>query len=464
MKTKLLCLLFSTLIFAAAQGDLWLDEIWSLVFAMSVDSPLDFFGRIPHDNNHPLNSLFLYLLGDQEILFSYRLLAVFSGAASLWLIRWFAEAEWGEAEAFVSVAMAGSSYPLLLYFSEARGYAPAIFFCLLAFTAWRRGLDRGEWWLPSLFWVSSVLGVLSHATALMPVSAFALAGLTHELRTNDSLAQTIPRFLKFHLPPLAFLLGWYVFFLRKIFFGGGAIYETRLVIGRASALLLGLPDAPGFREVAIGVSLGLVVCGCWVLARENRTLAVFFASALVLSPALMLFLSNPKFLYFRYFVVGFPFFFLLVARWVCLSYRSLPAMTRWVPVTLVVLILTGQVCRDFRLVTLGRGQYSAAVQYLGEQSSQGEIWVGTDHFFRNSVVLRYYAARVGLAGELRLIEEQDWAEHEPEWIFTHSQDPGHQPPERFGVAAVGNSRLLKTFGFARDSGWSWFVYRREDQI
>ena len=44
--------------------DFWFDEAWSwLLVQQLVASPLDVLTRVHVDNNHPLNSLFLYLFG-----------------------------------------------------------------------------------------------------------------------------------------------------------------------------------------------------------------------------------------------------------------------------------------------------------------------------------------------------------------------------------------------------------------
>ena len=118
---------FSLLIVAAARGDLWLDEIWSLGFALDSSSAADVFCRFKHDNNHVLNTLYLYLVSHADDFMVFRTLSVLSGIASLWLLTWIAGQERRKTEAMLVLIMAGSSYPLLLYFSEARGYAPAVF-------------------------------------------------------------------------------------------------------------------------------------------------------------------------------------------------------------------------------------------------------------------------------------------------------------------------------------------------
>src|SRR3954454_20586773 len=48
---------------AAAQGGLWTDEAWSVIYAAQARDPLGVFLRINHDNNHHLYSLWLQAIG-----------------------------------------------------------------------------------------------------------------------------------------------------------------------------------------------------------------------------------------------------------------------------------------------------------------------------------------------------------------------------------------------------------------
>ena len=265
----LMFLLSAALIIAAARGDLWLDEIWSLYFARHAHSVLDVFVRFHHDNNHPLNTLFLYLAGERKSLFVYRLLAVLSGIGSVLLVGSIARKDWGYPEALCSVALAGTSYPLLLYFSEARGYAPAIFFALAAYALLRHTLQRFRLRGLLLFWAACILGMVSHATFIMVSIAFAAGGLAHEFRVAGPLRSKALRWTALQLPPLLFFAWWYMFFLKNMTTGGGPVYGTMAVIGQASALLLGFPDAPAFHVAAILSVLILIVLGANSLGRKR---------------------------------------------------------------------------------------------------------------------------------------------------------------------------------------------------
>ena len=46
----------------SAMNDLWMDEIWSVELVRELHSPLEIFTKIHHDNNHYLNSLFIYFV------------------------------------------------------------------------------------------------------------------------------------------------------------------------------------------------------------------------------------------------------------------------------------------------------------------------------------------------------------------------------------------------------------------
>ena len=48
---------------AVIDNDLWLDEVWSVQHAASVESPAEIFFSLHHDNNHHLNTLWLWLCG-----------------------------------------------------------------------------------------------------------------------------------------------------------------------------------------------------------------------------------------------------------------------------------------------------------------------------------------------------------------------------------------------------------------
>jgi len=75
---------------ALARGDLWLDELWSLSFARQITWPWEVLTALHHDNNHPLNTLALFLTvklaGAHAAPVVYRLLPLAAGIAAIPLL------------------------------------------------------------------------------------------------------------------------------------------------------------------------------------------------------------------------------------------------------------------------------------------------------------------------------------------------------------------------------------------
>ncbi len=78
--TIFVCLIATALRIAAARGELWLDEVWSIRLVQEhAHSPSDIFLHLQHDNNHFLNSLWVYAVGPDGSAWMYRWPAVVAG-------------------------------------------------------------------------------------------------------------------------------------------------------------------------------------------------------------------------------------------------------------------------------------------------------------------------------------------------------------------------------------------------
>ena len=426
---------------AAARGDLWLVEIWSIDFARSAASAIDLFA-IHHDNNHVLNTLYLYLVRGLRATFVFRLLAVTCGFASV-IAAGFAALEWGRAEAVWTMAVTGLSYPLVLYFSEARGYAPAIFFALVAFIILRRSRGRNDL-LPAIaFWVACALGVLAHLTFVAIVIAFAAGSLTW---------RSVSRMFVWHAPPLVMSIGWVSYFSRDFVFGRGPVYSWRMVLDRGAAVLLGLPD--GAQSIAFAVYVVIVGAGTYVLWRRSDEMWIFGPVVCLLAPALLLVVAQPRYLYFRYFVVTFPFFYLLAVK-LAMEMRQRP-----VAVAIALLFFAGQLVRVTTLVRVGRGHYRAALHRMVQDTTTERISVGSDDDVANGTVLRFYAADLPPSRVLRYIPIGEWATEPPEWFIYHTQDVNAAAPPGLTLRGAGSYRFVQRFPFEGTSGMEWFLFRR----
>jgi hypothetical protein len=451
-------LLSSILIIAAARGDLWLDEIWSLAFARDARSITDIFVRFQHDNNHPLNTLFLYFLGEQKIFLTHRLLAVLSGIGSMFLIGYIAKNEWGYREALCSILLTGTSFPLLLYFSEARGYAPAIFFALACYILLRQNSRHFTFGKLVLFWTYSILGILSHSTFIIAAAGFCIGNLAREFNVAGSVRQKYLRIIAHHAPPLIFYVWWYTFFLKNMVIGGGPVYQIRDVVAQGSAMMLGFPQAAGIEDAAMFFVLALIIAGVFFLYRERDSQWLFFLIILTFSPAVIYIISHPVIIYFRYFLVCAPFFYLLTSHLICKCLRFRPYYWRLFVVVAVAMVIAGQTQRDYQLLKFGRGQYSAAIEYIAKNST-GTVLVGSNHDFRIKMLFDFYVARAAEGNRLCYIERYKWIHVLPEWII--GENISYQHPDEITVNRIWTYYFIREYRSAEVSGWNWFLFRRE---
>ena len=123
----------------AAQDELWLDELWSFRLVHTLTEPAGIFTRLHHDNNHHLNSLYLWFVTGSPVWIRYRLHVVAAGIVTLVVAAVLARREGGRAQAFGVTLLLSGSFLMVLYGSEARGYALAVCFAFSAALLAARG-------------------------------------------------------------------------------------------------------------------------------------------------------------------------------------------------------------------------------------------------------------------------------------------------------------------------------------
>ncbi|MDE2510634.1 MAG: hypothetical protein KGL74_05885, partial [Elusimicrobia bacterium] len=104
----------------ALRTEPWLDEIWSIMFARAAKSVGDVLFGLHHDNNHPLNTLWLYWTSGRRDWALWRLPSFVSGLLIVGILAWD---ETDPAAGLLAAALAAGSAVMALYSTEARGYA-----------------------------------------------------------------------------------------------------------------------------------------------------------------------------------------------------------------------------------------------------------------------------------------------------------------------------------------------------
>ena len=159
---------------AAAQGGLWTDEAWSVVYAAQARDAVGVFLRINHDNNHHLYSLWLQAVGPAASPLLARAPAILAGALSVVLAALFAGRR-SSAAGIVAALLFALSPALVVFGSEARGYAMMVLAALLMLLIVSDAIDGPPVRHASLMLTGlAIFGMFSHLTVAAPVAIAAL--------------------------------------------------------------------------------------------------------------------------------------------------------------------------------------------------------------------------------------------------------------------------------------------------
>jgi hypothetical protein len=466
----LAALLFGAILRRGSLGaEFWLDEIWSYDLSREAASVWDIF-TLRHDNNHHLNTLWLWLCPDAASWTLYRLHSLVAGLASIVLAALFAR-RWGTPDAVFAAFLMAGCYWLVLSASEARGYALAVCFALLALLALAHYLQIGSRRSLVLFWLSSMAGFLSHLTFVHAYLGFVAWTMRRRSKERRSALDEIRFLLVCHGVPAVFFVGFYLVSIRGMEIGGGDREPVVDVLGRLISMGLGGPATGLGMIFALSGAVFLLGLGLWLLAKRPGELWVFFAVAIVGSPALFL-LRPPAFLFERYFLIPFVFFLLLTAYVLGTLWRTaLQSDDRLARRTLVLLVmlavLAGNVRHVHAFVLAGRGEFHEALPWLVENDRDDMITVTGDlhpklpvHDFRVRKYVQFYARYLDDPREVRYFDHDDMPAGGASWLLIHQ--PYERPaPGPFEHDARGNTyRLVREYPLRGRSCWGWFVYRQ----
>jgi hypothetical protein len=413
-------------IFVRAWGlftDLWLDELWSMNMALSASSPLNLATvyKFKHDNNHILNTVWIYFVGAGRPFYVYRMLAFACGVLSLPLV-WSLSRRHGERAAALATMLVATWYQFAHYTSESRGYAPMLFFILLAWWSLDRYLLSATWYHAAIFVSACALGILSHFSFI-----FALPGFMYLAWINGGWRQV----MALNPVPLAFAYAVYDEFVRKMRIGGGPVLGIKGAIDQYSAQTIGL--------VAVPILVVCIIAIAWNLRREGLVLLVILAA---MAGSLML--RKPTYIYGRYFIAFTPFLLILMARWMA-TWQSGQAV-----VSILILWVAGQAQLTQTFLHYGRGSYGEAMRYM-QATNPGTIGPAYERGLFDSTLIRFYGPRAG-APEMRMSLRR------PDWVVLSKRD-GYQPTfDLYGGHYVFD-RVYECDGIA---GTPWFLYRRSD--
>ena len=357
--------------------------------------------------------------------------------------------------AWIATYLVGSSYVLILYSDQARGYSCEVFFAFLCYYFLEIYLEKRKLGAAFLFGFGAAMGLLSH-TAFLAFFAATLPWVAWRLfQLRSTPARIIADLLLCYAVPSLLFAALYLADIRHMGILGGT--PTTVFDGYSTALAYAFPPiAQGTDTIAmfIIVVAGLAAGG-WVLWRERSDSLIFFAGAIVVFPLGLVILGS-SLLYVRYFIIGIAFGLVLLSiflAWLWPRRRVLCA----------ALLLAYAIANGRCILILfndGQGNYSEAVRILTQQTRRPIITVGGDQDFRIGVVLQFYCGQLPGNREVLYYPMGNWPQGGPEWVIYQKESYELPVPRR---AVIGDGQhnhyaLVKIIPAAPLSAQHWFIY------
>lgn len=433
-----------------ARGELWIDEVWTLSLLTDVAGVGEIVWGINHDNNHILNSVWLYLIGPDAAPIAQRGLSIVFGALSAG-VAFRIGMRRGMAEGLAAALLFAATYPMVYFGSEARGYAGLILLCLCALVLLEREFTAPAARNRLLLGVALALAVLSQFIALAVVGLLGFWTAWRAWRQTKRLGAAEQATLTIFLPTLVLLilLGAAILYgAVRDGFAIGNVEETGLVgaldgYGRLVALLLGmppsLPAALGLVALAAALLFAALVWG----RRGNDRLALHVAGLAGL-PALMIAAGLPNLDLPRYFLPGGILFLLLLADLFGAAWRH-GGGARITAVAVLTAILVGNAAALKTFYETRRSHFGEALALMAEETPGRPLVFGADQDFRATTMVGFLAPALGLATVH--VPGDSWCATPPDWLL---YDPVRLGQDRTEVRYAGADCELR---FERRGAW-----------
>jgi hypothetical protein len=177
----------------------------------------------------------------------------------------------------------------------------------------------------------------------------------------------------------------------------------------------------------------------------------------------MLGINSRPYVYVRYFVVLFPFFFLMLGEAMdAVAKRFKEA--RVAVVGLCVLMLVGNALSTADFLRVGRGGYLDAVQYMAARTPWPTVKVGGDHDFRNGLPIIFYSRYLPKNRTMVYLRLDAWPSEGPDWLLIHNTCNEDFIPNPVVKVRGGTYRLVKSYPVLDLSGVGLHLYRNDSRF
>jgi hypothetical protein len=444
----------------AAQGGLWTDEAWSLVYAQQAGDALGVLTRINHDNNHHINSWWLQLVGPEASPMLMRGLSIITSSITIWVAAAIGFRR-NRVSGVITAALFALSPIMVVYGSEARGYAPMML--ALMIMIWRIDiwLDDQSGSKPALLLtLCALLGSFSHLTMLPALAMLGLwvflAVVQRQSFVNatkiaaDLLAPALTvSFLG--LCAVIMIASWSETGLQV----GGYIPFAWPLFASALGELLTLSTGIGYAaQQSFWAILAMAAMGLAMLFTPWRVPVqrkCFYAALIITMPVVVVILNLGNSQYARYYLPAAAAILLLLAEWIG-QLTNQRTRTRIGGIGVLLLILGLALWQNYLLIGSQRGHPELAVHIIAKADPQGAKV--TNELVRADATLKVSAAAQDYP--LTIVQAKCGA---VEFHFITGVARQHRPQT---LPECGSSMRLVAFGDAiGPSGESWSLYQRQ---
>jgi predicted membrane-bound mannosyltransferase len=448
---------------AAATGGIWLDEAWSVVYARDVPPFFGVFSSINHDNNHHLNSLWLQLVGPSAPPIAMRLLSIISGTLSIGLAA-LITARRSQAAALISALLFALSPILVLYGSEARGYAPFVLAFLSAIFVIDRWLSEGGQPPRRALAVIAAFGILSHLLMVPALCALAAwVWLDHWGRSDWRAAtrSTLDALTPAALTAATIMIT--IFGVARVVAGGMMVggYEAFSwpLFGYAMTHLSSATTGIGAFESVSLITLCAALASIATLiaaGQMKRARLSFYAPLIAMMPVAVMLVQPGNTAFPRYYLVVAVGVLLIAGEAAGAAWERRSSFARVLAAAVICAWLGGSALQVRGLQSNQRGNASAAVAAMERMSPSGaRVMIG---HYRSEAALAVMSAQThypittkNAATEQNCANSQFW--------FNETYDAVPRPTQftacgtRWNEVAGADSVGL--------SGQSWSLYARQ---
>lgn len=477
----LLAMLGLWLRWRAAQGELWLDEVWSMTLVAPLRHAGQVFWAISHDNNHFLNSLWLFAMGPDASVTSLRSLSIAFGGLAVLAAGWAgygakdgarAGASWFSG--LIAALFCALGLAFVDHGSEARGYSGLITCAFVACGAWLRAVKADEFrmrwlWLMAL---ATGLACLFHLTG---VALAAVLGLAHLAvlrgRTGDmgaAFRQCVREFwpMALALTPAFASLAAGVAVTGKLTVGGLSPFSWERFLHGFAGMLVGLagflPEGmligggnagPALVIIGAAAVIFMLLLAKGLLGREIAALGI---CGLVIMPLAMALARLPNLEFARYFLVPAVIAVLVLAQGARALWRRGGAnRAAGVAILLLAGLVNGAALPGY--LASSRGQRLPLLEAIARS---GDPSYATNSRMRVPMMAQFLARRSGLV--IRHVEEIDICQSRPLWFIGETADVSRAPPQiEAGPKACPQVYVSSGMASTGRAG-GWVLYQRQE--